>query len=58
MVLDDPNAFIQTDMPPKKYGEERVIMKVKDVLVKTGYRDRNSNVDVSDTVTQPIADCV
>ena len=33
MVLDVPNAFIQTNMPPNKYGKERVIMKITGVLV-------------------------
>ena len=33
MVLGVPNAFVQTNIPPKKYGEERVIMKIKGALV-------------------------
>ena len=33
MVLDVLNAFIQTNMPPKTDGEERVIMKITSVLV-------------------------
>ena len=33
MVLDVPNGFIQTNMPPNKYGEERVIMRITGVLV-------------------------
>ena len=33
MALDVPNTFIQTNMPPKKYGVERVITKITGVLV-------------------------
>ena len=33
MVMDVPNAFIQTNMPPNKYSEERVIVKIIGVLV-------------------------
>ena len=33
MVLDVPNGFIQTNMPPNKYGEERVITRITGVLV-------------------------
>ena len=33
MVLDVPNALIQTNMPQKKDGEERVIMKITGVVV-------------------------
>ena len=33
MVMDAPNAFIQTNMPPNKDGEKRVIMKIIGVLV-------------------------
>ena len=33
MVLDIHNAFIQTNIPPKKEGEERVIIKLTGVLV-------------------------
>ena len=33
MVLDVPNAFIQTNIPTKKYGEEEVITKITGVLV-------------------------
>ena len=33
MVLDVPNAFIQTNMSPNKYGEERSIVKIIGVLV-------------------------
>ena len=33
MVLDVPNTFIQTNIPRKKYGEERLIMKITGVLV-------------------------
>ena len=33
MVLDGPTTFIQTNIPPKKYGEERVITKIIGVLV-------------------------
>ena len=33
MVMDVPNAFIQTNMPQKKYGEERVIIKITGVIV-------------------------
>ena len=33
MVLDVPNAFIQNSMPQNKDGEERLIMKITDVLV-------------------------
>ena len=33
MTLDIPNAYIQTEMPNVKDGEERVIMKVQGVLV-------------------------
>ena len=32
MVLDFPNAFIQTNISPNKYGEEWVIMKIISVL--------------------------
>ena len=33
MVLYIPNAFIQTNIPPKKDDKERAIMKIKGVLV-------------------------
>ena len=33
MVLYVSNAFIQTKIPPNKYGKERVIMKITGVLV-------------------------
>ena len=33
MVLDVTNTSVQTNMPPNKYGEERVIMKITGVLV-------------------------
>ena len=33
MVLDVTNILIQTNMPPNKNGEERVIMKITGVLV-------------------------
>ena len=33
MVLDVPNAFIQTNITTKKYGEEEVITKITGVLV-------------------------
>ena len=33
MSADVPNAFIQTDMPDIKHGEERVMMKITGVLV-------------------------
>ena len=33
MVLDVPNAFIHTNMPPSKYGEEMIIIKITGVLV-------------------------
>ena len=33
MTADVPNAFIQTDMPEVKPGDERVIMKITGVLV-------------------------
>ena len=33
MTVNIPNAFIQTDMPKPKEGEERVIMKITGVLV-------------------------
>lgn len=33
MTADIPNAFIQTEMPELKNGEERVIMKITGVLV-------------------------
>ena len=33
MTCDIPNAFVQTVMPEKKAGEERVIMKITGVLV-------------------------
>mgnify|MGYP006205022333 CR=1 FL=1 len=33
MSADVPNAFIQTKMPERKEGEERVIMKITGVLV-------------------------
>ena len=33
MVLDVPNAFIQTNIPPKKYFKEREIMKITSLLV-------------------------
>ena len=33
MVLDVPNYFIQTNILPKKDGEERAIMKITGVLV-------------------------
>ena len=31
--MDISNAFIQTKIPPNKYGEERLIMKIIGVLV-------------------------
>ena len=34
MVLNVPNAFIQTKITPKTDGEERVIMKITGVLVE------------------------
>ena len=33
IVLDVPNALIQTNMPPKKDGEERLIVIITGVLV-------------------------
>jgi hypothetical protein len=33
MMVDVPNAFIQTKMPERKEGKERVIMKITGVLV-------------------------
>ena len=33
MVMDVPNTLIQTNMPPNKYSEERVIMKTRSVIV-------------------------
>ena len=33
MVMDVPNTFIHTHMPPEKYGEEIIIMKTTGVLV-------------------------
>ena len=33
LSADVPNAFIQKDLPPRKDGEERVIMKITGVLV-------------------------
>ena len=33
MSADVPNAFIQTPMPERKDGEERVVMKITGVLV-------------------------
>eukprot|EP00980_Cylindrotheca_fusiformis_P022076 scaffold8970_cov88-Cylindrotheca_fusiformis.AAC.1 len=33
MTADVPNAFIQTQMPEQKEGEDRVIMKITGVLV-------------------------
>ena len=33
MSADVPNAFIQTEMPEIKQGEERVMMKITGVLV-------------------------
>jgi hypothetical protein len=33
MTCDIPNAFIQTDMPKPKPGEDRVVMKITGVLV-------------------------
>ena len=33
MVLDVPNALIQTSIPSKKDGEEKVITKIIDVIV-------------------------
>eukprot|EP00980_Cylindrotheca_fusiformis_P001123 scaffold313_cov73-Cylindrotheca_fusiformis.AAC.1 len=33
MTADVPNAFIQTQMPERKEGEDRVIMKITGVLV-------------------------
>ena len=32
--MDVPNALIHTRMPPKKNGEEKVIMKITGVLVE------------------------
>ena len=32
MVVDFTNVFIQANMQPKKYGEERVIMKIAGVI--------------------------
>ena len=34
MVLDVTNTFIQTNMTPNKDGEEKVIMKITDAIVK------------------------
>ena len=34
MTVDIPNAFIQTEMPEREEGEERVIVKITGVLVK------------------------
>ena len=34
MTVDIPNTFIQTEMPEREEGEERVIMKITGVLVK------------------------
>ena len=33
MVMDFPNTFIHTNIPPKKDGEESLIMKITSVLV-------------------------
>ena len=33
MTADMPNTFIQAEMPPVAKGEERVIMKITEVLV-------------------------
>ena len=33
MVLDVSNAFIQNSIPPNKYSEERLIIKITGVLV-------------------------
>ena len=33
MTADVPNAFIQTEMPETKDGEDRVIMKITGILV-------------------------
>ena len=33
MVLDVPTIFIHTKMPPNKYVEEKVIMKIRGVLL-------------------------
>ena len=33
MILGVPNSFIQTNMPPKKDGEERVRIKIIGILV-------------------------
>ena len=33
MVLDVTNKFVKTNIPPKKNGEEREIMKIAGVLV-------------------------
>ena len=33
MVMDVTNAFIRTNVPPKKYVEERSIIKITGVLV-------------------------
>ena len=33
MVMYVPNTFINTTIPPKKYGKERAIMKTTSVLV-------------------------
>ena len=33
MFLDVPNKFIQTNMQPKNYGKETVIMNITGVLV-------------------------
>ena len=32
MVLDVINSFIQNNVPTKKYGEERMIMKITGVI--------------------------
>ena len=34
MDMDVPNTCIQTNMPPNKDGEERVIIKITGVLVE------------------------
>ena len=33
MALNVTNAFIQTNIPPKKYGKEKDMMKITGVLV-------------------------
>ena len=33
VVLDVPNSFIHTKIPPNKYGEERLIIKIIGVIM-------------------------